>query len=145
MTLIILASSFPIFNIHTDSNGEGWFPKKSKQLIDKNQFLKDFGSDELMMLYLTFPDSTSNEFRIEKLQQISDSVTKNLYGFETIFSKYNIQKIREVMGDKYAQRMNRAYFGSKDSLGEMMFLKVRFQKRYHHHSSFADGFFEQGF
>jgi uncharacterized protein len=128
MSILILISSFPIFNIHTDSDGTGWFPKKSKQLINRNQFLKDFGSDELMMLYLTFPDTTSFDFRIEKLQQIGDSITANLYGFETVFSKYNVTKIGEVMGDKYAHRMEQAYFASKDTFGEMLFLKVRFQK-----------------
>ena len=128
MALVIIACSFPIFDIHTDSNGEGWFPKKSKQLINRNQFLNDFGSDELMMLYLTFPNTASNDFRIEKLQQVGDSITKKLYGFETVFSKYNVTKIAEVMGDKYAYRMQQAYFASKDTFGEMLFLKVRYQK-----------------
>ena len=128
MAMIVLASSYQIFSIHTDSDGEGWFPKKSKQLINKNQFLKDFGSDELMMLYLTFPDSASNEYKQELLQQINDSVTKNINGFETVFSKYSLSKIGEVMGDAYAKKLEHAYFASTDTLGEMVFLKVRFQK-----------------
>ncbi len=126
-SIFLLVSSFPIFNIHTDSTGEGWYPKNSKQLILKNQFIKDFGSDELMMLYLTFPDSSSSQSRMNSLQKVSASVS-SLYGFENILSRTNISAIKDLMGNSYANKIEHSYFNSIDSSGEMIFLKVRLNK-----------------
>jgi len=128
LSLLIILGSYPVLKMHTDSNGEGWLPKNSKKLELRNQFLKDFGSDELMMLYLTFPDSSSRDYKLEMLGRISDSVSNCIYGFESVFSRYNILKIEEVMGAKYAQRMEQSYFSARDTSGEMLFLKVRANK-----------------
>lgn len=125
LTLLFFALSFPILTIHFDNNGEGWYPKSSKRLQLKNQFIKDFGSDEMMMYLLTFPDTVSKERRVEMLKTLTDSLRKSIYNFETVFSKSNISDIEDVMGEKYASKMEKTYFHSNDSLCEMIFLKVR--------------------
>ncbi len=125
ITIFLFVFSYPILNIHFDNNGEGWYPKSSERLQLKYQFIKDFGSDEMMMYLLTFPDTVSKERRMEMLKNITDSIRKSIYNFETVFSKSNISDIDDLMGDKYALKIEKAYFLSEDSLCEMLFLKVR--------------------
>ena len=125
---IFLLSSYPIFNIHSDSNGQGWLPKNSQQLIRKNQFINDFGSDEVMMLYLTFPDTCTSQYRLNRIQKLNDTISKSLYGFENILSRYNISEISEVTGKNYANKIGHLYFNSIDSSGEMIYLTVRGNK-----------------
>ncbi len=128
ITSLILACSYPIFNIHQDPNGEGWLPKNSKQLLARNQFLKDFGSDELMLLYLTFPDTSTQQYRLNTLESISDKAGSSIYGFSTILSRSSISKVSSIMGKSYSKKMEKLYFASNDTLGEMLFLKVRLNK-----------------
>src|ERR1035437_7042017 len=125
---VFLLSSYPIFNIHSDSNGQGWLPKNSQQLIRKNQFINDFGSDEVMMLYLTFSDTCTSQYRLNRIQKLNDTISKSLYGFENIFSRYNISEITEVTGKNYANKIGHLYFNSIDSSGEMIYLTVRGNK-----------------
>ena len=128
LTLIILAFSYPIFNIHFDDNGEGWYPENSERLLMKNKFVKDFGSDEMMMYLLTFPDTIPEVRRMELLRTLTDTIGKSIYNFENVFSKSNIHDVKAIMGEKYAHKMEHAYFQSNDSLCEMVFLKVRLNK-----------------
>jgi len=129
-TLIILltALSYPILNIHTDNDGKGWLPGDSKKLVLKNLFQQKFGSDEIIVVYLTFPDTSTKSNRIKLLSRITDSVTNNLYGFEDVFSDYNIEQLKHIMGTKYANRMEKAYFNPKDSLGEIIFFKQKLEQ-----------------
>jgi len=125
ITILFLLFSYPILNIHFDNNGKGWYTKKSERLELKNQFVKDFGSDEMMIYLLTFPDSLSFDRRQELLYSLTDTVRKTIYSFENVFSRSNIYDIKSIMGEDYAQKMDSAYFQSNDSLCEIMFLKVR--------------------
>ncbi len=128
LALLILALSYPIFDIHLDKDGKGWLPKNSKKLFYKNLYQEKFGSDEVVVLYLTFPDTASTDYHLLKLKQIDDSISKNIYGFESVFSKNNIGQIKHLVGSKYAQYMQDAYFNAKDSTGEIMFLQQRLEK-----------------
>jgi predicted RND superfamily exporter protein len=128
LTLLLLVLSYPIRSIHFDNNGEGWYPKSSERLQLKNRFIKDFGSDEMMMYLLTFPNNTPPEKRAELLKNVSDSIKKKIYNIETVFSKSDISDIQRIVGEHYAQKMEKTYFQSNDSLCEMLFLKIRLNK-----------------
>lgn len=122
LALLILALSFPIFSIHTDGDGKGWLPKDSKKLYYKNLNQEKFGSDEIVIVYLTFPDTASQNYHIQKLKEITDSVSVHLKDFQSVFSNYSIQKTESLVGKKYANQMKDAYFNSDDTVGEMIFL-----------------------
>ncbi|MFA9392498.1 MAG: RND family transporter [Prolixibacteraceae bacterium] len=122
LAVIILALSFPIRNIHIDGDGKGWLPKGSNKLFYKNLYQEKFGSDEVVVVYLTFPDSSTSTYHQQKLKEIADSVEMHLNGFQTVFSNYSIDQLEHLVGNKYASRMKDAYFNSKDSVGEMLFL-----------------------
>lgn len=128
ISILFLAFSYPVFEIHMDNNGEGWYPKSSVRLQAKNQFIADFGSDEMMMYLLTFPDTTTKERRSEILKTLTDTISKSIYNFENVFSKSMVKNIAEIMGEKYASKFEKIYFQSNDSLCEMLFLKVRLNK-----------------
>ena len=128
LTLFVLAGSYPIFSIKGDETGEGWLPNNSKQLFYKNKFISDFGSDELMMLYLRFPDTCHAPYRLGVVKQVSDTITHTIKGFESIFSRANIADITDIMGRPYSKKIEKLYFTSKDTAGEMLFLKVHAYK-----------------
>ena len=128
LSLLVLLLSYPIFTIHTDSTGEGWLPKNSNKLRIKNLYQKKFGSDETLIIYLTFPDTTSKSYRIETLKKINDSLTKNIYGIEHVFSKYSIEQLKGLLGKKYAEKIESVYFNNNDTTGEIIFLKQRLGK-----------------
>ena len=107
---LLLALSYPIVNMHTDSDGSGWLPKDSKKLIIKNLYQEKFGSDEIVIVYLTFPDTVSETGHLKVLKQITDSITKNIHGFESVFSAYNIDRLKRVTGTKYAMQMKKKIF-----------------------------------
>lgn len=125
---IVLGLSFPIFNIHLDTDGQSWLPKNSKKLFYKNLHQQIFGSDELIILYLKFADTTTQEYHLLKLKQINDSIVKNLHGFDKVFSKYSITQIKDLTNKKYANELNKAYFNLNDSLGEILFIKQKADK-----------------
>ena len=125
---LLLVLSYPIVNMHTDSDGSGWLPKDSKKLIIKNLYQEKFGSDEIVIVYLTFPDTVSEAGHLKVLKQITDSITKNIHGFESVFSAYNIDRLKRVTGTKYAMQMKKNYFNANDKYGEIIFLKQKLTK-----------------
>ena len=126
--LFVVLFSFPILKIHQDEKGEGWTPKNSKKLEYKAQFVKDFGNDEVILLYLSFPPSQNSESHLSTLEALHDSITKKIYGFQNVFSRYTFSQLEEVMGSLYAKKMERLYFKNIDTTGEMIFLQVRDNK-----------------
>ena len=130
LTILFLVFSYPILHLkmNFDNNGEGWYSKNSERFQLKKQFVKDFGSDEMMMYLLTFPDTILKERRLEYVKNLTDSINSSIYNFESVFSTCNISEFEGQLGSKYASKMEKIYFQSKDSLCEMIFLKVRLNK-----------------
>jgi predicted RND superfamily exporter protein len=127
LTLCVIIGGLPILQIRINNSPEDWNPKGSSQLIDKEEFIKHFGNDEMMFLYLTFPDSASDNYRLKLIQTVSNSI-RNIYGFEDVFTRNNLSSIRESMGKKYTQKLEDVYFKSLNSNGEILFLKLRQNK-----------------
>ena len=125
LAAMVLLCCYPIKNIHQDTTGEGWLPNNPRQLSYKNRFIREYGSDELMMLYLTFPNTYNADQRLTVVKKVNDTILHSIKGFESVFSRYNVEDINELMGSGYARKINNLYFKSKDSTGEMLYLKVR--------------------
>ncbi len=127
LAFCVIIGGLPILKIRINNSPEDWNPKGSTQLIDKTEFIKHFGNDEMMFLYLTFPDTASDNYRLDLVQNTSNSI-RNIVGFEDVFTRNNLSSIRESMGKKYTKKLEQVYFKSVNPKGEILFLKLRQNK-----------------
>ncbi len=127
LTVIVIISGLPISKIKIANRPEDWYPENSRQLPDKNAFEKYFGNDEVMVLYLTFPKGSSDEYKLDQLYNAGENIHK-IYGFDQTFSRVNLTSAKGLMGDEYVKKMEDIYFKSTNPDGEAMFLRVRSNK-----------------
>ncbi|HXB39073.1 MAG TPA: MMPL family transporter [Bacteroidia bacterium] len=124
LVICVIIGGLPVLKTRIGNSPEDWNPKGSSQLTDKTEFIKHFGNDEIMTLYLTFPDSTPDDYRLTLLESLGDSIGK-LYGFEQVFSRSHLSSIRKIIGKKNTEKLDKAYFNSLNPNGEILFLKLR--------------------
>ena len=124
---ITLAAGIPALKIQVANHPEDWYPRGSHQMSDKKEFVRCFGNDEPMILFLTFADTLSDEGRLDQIYAISENV-KSVYGIEQCFSRLNLDAARGVVNEKYLERVNKAYFKSVNPQGDVIFFKVRKHK-----------------
>jgi len=98
LCILILVAGKPGLKIRVNNNMEDWFPSSSKQLVDKKQFIQKFGSDELMFLLLTFPDTSSSAYKLKVLRDLSDSLV-SLNGFDQVLSSISSHNCYQVKGN----------------------------------------------
>lgn len=127
LILMVIAAGLPVLKIRVGNSPEDWNPKGSTLLSDKIEFIKHFGNDGLMVLYLTFPDTTADNYRLNLLHDLNDSIGK-IKGFKQIFSRYNLSAVGDEMGKAYKKKLEKVYFNSLNPNGEIIFLKVRQNK-----------------
>ncbi|MCX6181631.1 MAG: MMPL family transporter [Bacteroidetes bacterium] len=127
LTVIVLAAGLPISKIKIANRPEDWYPEDSRQLPDKNEFEGYFGNDEVMVLYLTFPKDSSDDYKLDQLYSASENIRK-IHGFDQVFSRLNLASLTDLMGEEYVKKMEDIYFKSANPNGEAMFLRVRINK-----------------
>ncbi|MFM7021543.1 MAG: efflux RND transporter permease subunit [Flavobacteriales bacterium] len=127
LTAIVIASGIPTTKIHIANRPQDWYPEDSRQLPDITEFESYFGNDETMVLYLTFPKGSTNEYKLDELYKASELIRK-IHGFDQTFSRVNLDAVRGLKGDDYVDKMEKAYFQSANPDGEAMFLRVRINK-----------------
>ncbi len=122
-----LLAGLPALDIQVNNNLEDWFPENSQLLIDKKQFIKDFGNDEMMFLLLTFPDSASEKFRKTTLSELVDSLSK-IHGLEQVFMRYQLRTDKPVFGMGIKSRLKKLedlFFPVLDPNCEMVYMQTR--------------------
>ncbi len=124
LTIVV---GLPALKIEVANHPEDWYPRSSHQLEDKKDFFRCFGNDEPMIVYLTFPDTCTDDYRLDQIQEIGNNL-KTVYGIENHFSRLNLESARGVVNEKYLEKINSAYFKSVNPNGDILFLKVRKHK-----------------
>jgi len=124
---IVILSGLPILKIHIANRPVDWYPENSRQLPDKLEFENYFGNDEVMVLYLTFPKGSSEDYKLDQLYNTSENIRK-IHGFDQTFSRLNLTSLKGLMGDEYVHKMEDIYFKSSNPNGEALFLRVRANK-----------------
>jgi predicted RND superfamily exporter protein len=124
---ITIFVGLPTLKIEVANHPEDWYPGSSHQLEDKKDFVRCFGNDEPMILFLTFPDTCTDDYRLDQIYTISENL-KTVYGIENSFSRLNLESARGVVNDKYLEKLNSAYFKAENPNGDILFLKVRKHK-----------------
>lgn len=121
---ITILAGLPALDIEVANHPEDWYPRSSHQLEDKKEFARCFGNDEPMILFLTFPDTCTDDYRLDQIYNINQNL-KSVYGIENSFSRLNLESARGVVNDKYLEKINSAYFEATNPNGDILFLKVR--------------------
>lgn len=124
---LALLAGLPALKIEVANHPEDWYPGSSHQLEDKREFARCFGNDEPMILFLTFPDTCTDDYRLDQIYAISENL-KSVYGIENSFSRLSLESARGAVNDKYLDRINSAYFKAENPNGDILFLKVRKHK-----------------
>ncbi len=124
LILITALVGIPIKDLKVANHPEDWYPENSYQLPDKKEFLKSFGNDEPMILFLTFPDTASEDTRQTQIQNIRNNL-RSVYGIEDNFSRLNLLSAQSFIDEKYINRINDSYFKASNPNGEIIFMKVR--------------------
>ncbi len=127
LTAIVVFSGIPILKMHIANRPEDWYPENSRQLPDKYEFERYFGNDELMVLYLTFPKGSSEDYKLDQLYHTTENIHK-IHGFDQIFCRLNLTSLKDLMGEEYVKKMENIYFKSSNPDGEALFLRVRTNK-----------------
>ena len=120
---LTLLAGLPALKIEVANHPEDWYPGSSHQLEDKREFARCFGNDEPMILFLTFPDTCTDDYRLDQIYAISENL-KSVYGIENSFSRLSLESARGAVNDKYLDRINSAYFKAENPNGDILFLKV---------------------
>ncbi len=126
-SILVLLAGLPALHIQVNNNLEDWLPESSQLLIDKKQFIKDFGNDEMMFLLLTFPDSSSELFRKNTLSELTGNLSK-IYGLEQVFMRYQLRTDKPAFGMGIKPRLKKLealFFPILDPNCEMVYMKTR--------------------
>lgn len=130
ISLLCILGGIPAIRVQVNNNLEDWFPANSEQLQNKRQFIEYFGSDELMFLLLTFPDTASERYRDEILETLSDSIS-GLYGFEQVLSRHQLSNLPGAFGLKSrARKLDELFFEGNNAQVEMIYLKTRLMDKF---------------
>jgi len=124
LTALVIVAGLPTLNIKVANHAEDWYTENSRQLPDKKEFEKYFGNDEVMVLFLTFPKDSSDDYKLDQLYAISENINK-IKGFDGTFSRLNTSSLYGLMSDQYVNKLERLYFNASNPSGEAIFLKLK--------------------
>ncbi|MCI4668807.1 MAG: MMPL family transporter [Bacteroidia bacterium] len=122
VVIAILLLSFPVLQTNVNNNMEEWFPSDSPQLIAKNQFIKDFGNDELIFVLLTFPENFPDSTKRASLEKLADEFGK-INGLDQVLYRNQLQ-INGLPGlGGRIRRLEKLFFEAKNPNTEMVYLR----------------------
>ena len=125
--ILVLVAGLPGLHPQVANNLEDWYPENSSKLVDKKQFVKDFGNDEMMYLLLTFQDTATEAFRKNTVTKLADSLS-GIYGLEQVLIRYQLQTEKPMLFMGIKQRLKKLehlFFPILDPNCEMLYMKTR--------------------
>ncbi len=122
--LLVLVFAKPALDTRVNNNMEDWFPASSPQLVNKQQFIEDFGNDELIFLLLTFPDSMDKGREAEILDGLASDL-KKIGGLDQVLYRNPLNLPAAIGLRSRLNKLERLFFEAERENVEMIYLRPK--------------------